>query len=87
MENSSEQYRQINTVIELLKDARPLCQGAATAGLVESALSGAVELRLMMGEANWPPKLENQRSVAPELAALTDESAPAVDPAELCFPV
>ena len=76
------QLRQIDAVIELLKDARPLCEDAETAGLVGSALDGALTLQHMINEARWPgpPGMSGA-------SCLTGETMPATDPADLCFPV
>ena len=87
MENIAEQLHQINAVIEMLKDARPLCEDAATAGLVASALDGAETLQQMLREAGWPGLPEIYASGVPGLLPQGGEACPATDPAELCFPV
>ena len=82
MENIEEQLLQIDAVIEILKDVRPLCEDPETAGLVASALDGAQTLQHMMLEAKWPGLPE--MPVKSALPFLAGENA---DPAELCFPV
>jgi hypothetical protein len=87
LERISEQLCQIEAVIEILKDARPLCEDPSTAGLVESALDGAETLQHMMIEAGWPAFPADIPSREHALPAPADEAMPAVDFAELCFPV
>jgi len=85
--NGAEQYRQINAVIEILKQARPCGEDAKMTSLVESALGSAELLRYMMRQTPEPLMPAGLQSAGSELAALEDESFPGDDPAELCFPV
>jgi len=87
MENIEEQLRQINSVIEILKDVRPLCEEASTAGLIESAIDGAQTLQQLIVEGEWPGLPEDRRPGGLGLRQLPAEAFPADDVAELCFPV
>lgn len=87
LERISEQLFQIEAVIEILKDARPLCEDLSTAGLVESALDGAETLQHMMIEAEWPALPEEIPFKEPVLPDPADDAMPTVDFAEFCFPV
>ena len=86
MKNKEERFRQINAVIETLKDARPLCEDPATALLVISALEGAQTLQQMMVEGEWPDLAESHLPGAPVVPALPGDVFGA-DAAEFCFPV
>jgi hypothetical protein len=87
MKNIAEQLRQIRAVIEILKDARPLCEGPDTIGLVESALKGAETLQQLIVEGEWPGLPEEERSGDLGLPQLPVEALTGTDLAELCFPV
>ena len=87
MENITDQLRQIGAVIEILKDARPLCEGPAMAGLVESALEGAETLQQLIVEGEWPGLPGEGRRGNLGLPHLPVEALPGADVAELCFPV
>jgi hypothetical protein len=87
MENRAEQFRQVNAVIEILKDARPLCEDQEVAGLVESALQGAQTLQQMMAEDAWPILAAGQLPAVLGFPPSPGESCPPADVAELCFPV
>jgi hypothetical protein len=87
MKNMKEQFRQINAVIEILKDARPLCEDPETTGLVESALEGAETLQHMMVEGEWPCLAGIHLSGEPGLPSFLVDPFPEDDVAELCFPV
>lgn len=87
MENMKEQFRQINAVIEMLKDARPLCEDSETAGLVESALEGAETLQHMMADGEWPSLAGVHLSGEPGLPPFLVDAFLEGDVAELCFPI
>jgi len=87
MENIEEQLRQINSVIEILKDVRPLCEETSTAGLIASAIDGAQTLRQLIVEGKWPGLPEDRIPGALGLLHLPAEAFQAEDVAELCFPV
>ena len=87
LERISEQLYQIETVIEILKDARPLCEDATAAGMVASALGGAETLQNMMLEAQWPALPEDLGASEDALSSSAGAPGPTVDFAEFCFPV
>ena len=87
MENKEEQFRQVDELITILKDAGALCQGGATAGLVASALEGAQTLQQLIVEGEGPGSPEERRFEGAGLPRFSAEAFPAGDAAELCFPV
>jgi len=87
MENTKDKIRQINAVIEILKDAHHLCEDAATEGLINLALEGSETLQQLMMDAEWPGLPEGRLTAEPGLLPLPGEAFPAGDPADLCFPV